>query len=141
MKLCKRGHDTDEVGLRSDGRCAECKREQNRRWHAANAEKARAACQRYREQNREKIRADNRRHSRRFRGIIGVPPEPPPGAPCGICKRPILHTPHADHDHQTGQFRGWLCSGCNGALGYHERPGWKEAAEAYLKAAKSVKSG
>ncbi len=23
-----------------------------------------------------------------------------------------------DHDHKTGQFRGWICVGCNSALGY-----------------------
>lgn len=28
-----------------------------------------------------------------------------------------------DHDHTTGEFRGWLCSGCNLALGNtHDNP-------------------
>jgi hypothetical protein len=24
---------------------------------------------------------------------------------------------HADHDHETGKFRGWLCRVCNAAIG------------------------
>ena len=25
---------------------------------------------------------------------------------------------HWDHDHSTNQFRGWICSSCNAALGH-----------------------
>lgn len=46
---------------------------------------------------------------------------PPPGYRCPICnaKRPsrITTTWDCDHDHRTGNFRGWLCRNCNSALG------------------------
>lgn len=40
---------------------------------------------------------------------------------CDVCK---MHTKdnrrglHYDHDHKTGKFRGWLCAGCNVAIGF-----------------------
>lgn len=57
------------------------------------------------------------------------------GGHCALCpnvaKRSALHV---DHDHATGQVRGLLCGGCNRVLGFIEaRPGWTEAAHAYLK--------
>jgi hypothetical protein len=36
---------------------------------------------------------------------------------CGICKEVFTKTPHVDHNHETGQRRGLLCSDCNQALG------------------------
>lgn len=36
---------------------------------------------------------------------------------CDACKLPSKRTLHFDHSHTTGAFRGWLCSGCNSALG------------------------
>lgn len=35
---------------------------------------------------------------------------------CQVCKSP--NTICYDHCHVTGQFRGWLCSGCNVAIGF-----------------------
>jgi hypothetical protein len=57
--------------------------------------------------NRE--RKDTRRLNRIFS-------PPPPGSPCECCARvrPLL----LDHDHQTSQFRGWLCRECNSGLGF-----------------------
>ena len=39
----------------------------------------------------------------------------PPSPSCGICQR--LGQMVLDHDHATGEFRGWLCRECNLGLG------------------------
>lgn len=37
---------------------------------------------------------------------------------CECCgQAPKRRAIHWDHDHVTGEFRGWLCHACNGALG------------------------
>lgn len=38
-----------------------------------------------------------------------------PTGPCEICGK--VGRLVWDHDHETGQFRGWLCNSCNMALG------------------------
>jgi hypothetical protein len=48
---------------------------------------------------------------------------------CGGTARLVI-----DHDHATGEIRGVICSGCNGALGWFEKPGWLAQATAYLEA-------
>lgn len=54
---------------------------------------------------------------------------------CAIClvnftKRP----PHLDHDHETGSFRGILCSGCNTGLGlFKDDPVSLRRAIAYIE--------
>ena len=47
---------------------------------------------------------------------------PPVGTPCELCSKPMAHTPGPscmtfDHDPQTADFRGWICSKCNVAIG------------------------
>lgn len=72
-------------------------------------------------------------------GTVVVPTRPMP-LRCEICGRP----PHEvytgrerldmDHDHITGQFRGWLCSSCNMALGkLGDNPNTLLAAARYLE--------
>lgn len=68
----------------------------------------------WRSKNREKVRHYERKSQ------IGVTREQYEAAlrpDCPICLRPFTKTPHADHDHETGEFRGVLCGPCNRALG------------------------
>ena len=40
---------------------------------------------------------------------------------CAICgQKPSASALHYDHDHETGEFRGWLCFRCNAGLGMFE---------------------
>jgi len=51
--------------------------------------------------------------------------------PCSICRNivPLV----LDHDHGTGQFRGWICDSCNKMLGMaKDNPTILEAAIKYL---------
>ena len=40
---------------------------------------------------------------------------PKSGDPCELCGR--IDKLFLDHDHYTGEFRGWICCNCNSALG------------------------
>jgi hypothetical protein len=78
----------------------------------------------------------SRRYQRLKSGIKDAPAERREG-PCEICGR--VGALCLDHDHATGEIRGWLCPSCNRGLGlfrdssdlmrkafeYLERPSWK----------------
>tara|TARA_B110000483_G_C17856206_1_gene412325 strand:+ start:159 stop:608 length:450 start_codon:yes stop_codon:yes gene_type:complete len=49
---------------------------------------------------------------------------------CQICNE-TMTTPHADHNHKTGEFRALLCSGCNLSLGRYEK--FKKQFENYIR--------
>ena len=60
------------------------------------------------------------------------------GGVCAICKRTETNPRYdhlgVDHDHNTGQVRGLLCSMCNQALGMlSDSPEILEEAVAYLR--------
>ena len=46
-------------------------------------------------------------------------PRPPLGTPCECCNRPIIKSGdfQCDHNHETNEFRGWLCRKCNTGMG------------------------
>ena len=52
---------------------------------------------------------------------------------CAVCTEPLVKSPRADHNHETGQWRGVVCPRCNIALGYYENSGLMQQAFAYLK--------
>jgi hypothetical protein len=39
---------------------------------------------------------------------------------CGVTTKRVW-----DHDHRTGDFRGWLCNSCNAALGFAKDDPWR----------------
>lgn len=54
---------------------------------------------------------------------------------CEVCDRLITgKNAHADHDHETGEFRGWLCHTCNRGMGFFgDGPELLRAAADYLE--------
>ena len=43
-------------------------------------------------------------------------PRPPEGSPCMCCGR--VRPLHMDHDHETQEYRGYLCRQCNHGIGH-----------------------
>lgn len=69
---------------------------------------------------------DTRKREEYWRKYLGMPePTRPRPEECECCGKleTRLRTNgarrrlHLDHDHETGAFRGWLCSHCNTAIG------------------------
>ena len=56
-------------------------------------------------------------------------PKPEYGSNCDLCGKPVNKNWQLDHCHETGEFRGWLCKGCNTGLG-----GIGDSFESVLKA-------
>lgn len=78
----------------------------------------------------ERKRASARKATRRACGHKQPHGEKRSG-PCAICTR--VGPLHCDHDHGTGEHRGWLCNNCNAGLGmFDDSPELLKAAAAYL---------
>ncbi len=96
-------------------------------------EQLRARQYAWRKRNPEKYLATMLRHSAK-RLCIPEPTRPRPER-CEACgdfprKRSLVR----DHDHFEGAFRGWLCNGCNVALGFlKDNPRRIEGLLAYLR--------
>ena len=109
-----------------------------RNWRKSNPQSSRASACRYRKANPEMMLSSNKKwHSkhpdanklkqRKYNKL----PEPTRSEPliCDVCKKPEtrrhkdtgkLFALALDHCHQTGKFRGWLCSRCNSTLGRYQ---------------------
>lgn len=96
-KPCKNGHIVRrQTSTRS---CTACARELDRIRYKINTPK-------------EKLRSLN--YQRRK---LPKPTRPCPQT-CELCSNPPKNRAlHLDHDHETGKFRGWLCSICNTSIG------------------------
>lgn len=100
--------------------------EYHRQWRAKNQERVRASWRKHYAAHREEILAAARKRDRavvnprlqanshKRQGI--VPTRPMPGT-CECCGRKPKIALCADHDHLTGEFRGWLCTKCNKSIG------------------------
>jgi Recombination endonuclease VII len=78
--------------------------------------KRRASWNAYRQKNLEARREAERKSSWKANGL----PEPTRTRPdkCECCGRdPGQRALCLDHDHDTNEFRGWLCTSCNAGIG------------------------
>ena len=78
------------------------------------------------------VRDKNRRYWAERQGYLPPPPEIscPPKPSDGLCQ--FCSEKHGglvlDHDHDTGNFRGWICRRCNRAFAFIERLGLQKFA-------------
>lgn len=85
------------------------KLEAARKWRAENPDKVRNGLRSWKQRNPETVQRLRRRHQRQ--------PEPTRMRPefceakCGRVAKAL------DHNHETGAFRGWLCTRCNAGIG------------------------
>lgn len=90
------------------------------KWREANPERYQEmnqkSDQKWKGENPEKILASGRKSYLKKRVALAGRECP---AVCEVCGAPPgKRALHFDHDHETGKFRGWLCHGCNLALGF-----------------------
>lgn len=90
----------------------EAEKERKRAYAGANREKVRERNRAWRKANLERARGNERRSKG-----LPIPQRPAPDS-CECCGGPPGKKGLAiDHCHETGAFRGWLCTNCNTGIG------------------------
>lgn len=109
----------------------------SKKWRDANPEKAKESRRKWERNNPEKVRKKANELRWKTSGMIDATIErydelaQQQGGLCAICRNPDKRRRLAwDHNHQTGQPRGLLCTGCNVKLGWLESN--KAAIESYF---------
>lgn len=127
---CKNGHIAYRVTANKN--CAKCNREGVNKWRENNREKARKNVYTWRKNNVERFRAHRDAWRAKKYNVTRERPDV-----CEICGQPPSGKRRLclDHCHKSGQFRGWLCNGCNTLLGFAQDDiRVLQAAIAYLEA-------
>ena len=110
--------------------CKECRYEARKAGpnYTKELERHREYSRQYRKDNSDKVRMSWERNK------YGACKEDFGYEECWICGS--THRLCIDHDHNTGEVRGLLCSGCNSALGH-----FKDNTESMMKAVNYLKDG
>lgn len=87
-------------------------KEQKKRYYKKNSDQIKAISKKYRIDNKGKMNMSKNRYNKEHMELLIGRPKP---THCELCGRGGKIC--ADHDHQTGKYRGWLCSNCNCSLG------------------------
>jgi hypothetical protein len=117
--------------------CKECTKASSRRWLAANLDRKKETRKEWAKRNPERQREIARKAALRkyglavedFHNLVRIQENK-----CACCEDTFTRTPHVDHNHETGEVRGLLCSNCNTMLGQaKDDPNRLEAGVAYLQ--------
>lgn len=102
-------------------RCKECNKQKAKNWHYDNHERSKEARRAYSKNNPETVRRLNYKRKygitlEQYNQILEAQ-----GGVCAGCggveRRAATGNLAVDHNHETGEVRGLLCSNCNRALG------------------------
>ncbi len=122
-QFCIHGHDTYKVGRNTQRFCRECSRSRTERrrndpvlYQHDLAYNRRKMNKKYRTDPAYRAKIQKRVRDSYRQKILGLPPQPPLGTPCEICGKGRDKFLRPDHDHNTQQFRGWLCAKCNSGI-------------------------
>ena len=109
------------------------KNEYQRNWAKANPDKHGAISARFRANNPDKVLDYAAKH--RWNKLGYPEPTRPRPEECEACGRPNgKQRLHLDHDHMTGEFRGWLCNTCNLTAGrFNDSPAMLRGLADYLE--------
>ncbi len=125
--------------------CKECTQRQSGQWKKRNREKHNEITRKSRKKfGRFHVALIHSKHTAKKEGFIRCLAskselEAAFTGRCTICdihESEVKRSLHMDHDHETGKFRGWLCSKCNHALGL-----MNDSSELLSKAIKYLDSG
>jgi hypothetical protein len=144
---CQRGHELTEDNViwrkRDRGRgeemtriCKECHRERGRKWSKNLSKEKKLTRNLYRREWR-KLNKDYVK-SQKLKFCFGISLEEYKiileyqGNKCPVCGKLATDKKYfdVDHDHETGEIRGILCSRCNRSLGWYEK--CRKEIETYL---------
>lgn len=137
MKTCVKCEKPKRVGqfyknkARPDGRdeyCKVCRGEVNKDYQKRNKEAKNTRGREHYARHKDRLREEAREryhknfwgHLKRAYGITKAQYErmvKKQKGRCAVCGDRPKRRLHVDHDHETGEIRGLLCSGCNGGLG------------------------
>ena len=107
----------------SSGVCVECCRERQRKWRVKHPDYYRNWMREDRKKHPDKYRQRERKRVHRQLLDGQDPPRPAPDR-CECCGRTAKDIGETrwnlslDHDHETKEFRGWLCHVCNSGIGH-----------------------
>lgn len=142
QQFCLNGHDTFITGRYGRGAYIKCMADRRE----LHPEEHRIQMEKWRKENRGRVREIQRKAGWKMQGIINSDGSPftemdrnsafevqhGKCAICGILENQLNTILHVDHAHNTGFFRGLLCSNCNHFLAILENKDFCINAAKYL---------